>query len=183
MRYVDKSIPNRSRPGLPTTTSGVARQGTCENYATAGLNKNKSRKREGRRVKRQRKMWKGRRTLIRVGTLNIGTMAGRRRKQADMMERRNVDTEYCTYRKQSGKGVKRGILEVAAANYFTTELMEEKNEIGIVVREEMFESVLEVKKVSDRLMAIKLEVKGLILNTVSVYAPQVNNSMQEKNDF
>ena len=34
---------------------------------------------------------------------------------------------------------------------------------------------------------MKLEVKGSILNirvlVVSVYAPQVNNSMEEKNDF
>ena len=32
-------------------------------------------------------------------------------------------------------------------------------------------------------MAMKLEVKGSILNIVSAYAPQVNNSMEEKNDF
>ena len=58
-----------------------------------------------------------------------------------------------------------------------------KNGIGIVVREELAESVLEVKRVSDRLMAMKLGVKGSILNIVSAYAPQVNNSMKEKNDF
>ena len=52
-----------------------------------------------------------------------------------------------------------------------------------MVREELVESVLEVKRVSDRLMNIKLEVKGSILNIVSAYAPQVNNSMEEKNDF
>ena len=32
---------------------------------------------------------------------------------------------YCAYRKQSGKGVKQGTLEMDA-NYFTTELMEKK---------------------------------------------------------
>ena len=32
-------------------------------------------------------------------------------------------------------------------------------------------------------MAMKLEVKGSILNIVSPYAPQVNNSMEEKNNF
>ena len=58
-----------------------------------------------------------------------------------------------------------------------------KNGIGIVVREELVESVLEVKRVSDRLMAMKLEVKGSILNIVSAYASQVNYSMEEKNDF
>ena len=36
---------------------------------------------------------------------------------------------------------------------------------------------------SNRLMAMKLEVNGSILNIVSTYAPQVNNSMEEKNDF
>ena len=52
-----------------------------------------------------------------------------------------------------------------------------------MLREELAESVLEVKRVSDRLMAMKLEVKGLMLNIVSSYASQVNNSMEEKNDF
>ena len=32
-------------------------------------------------------------------------------------------------------------------------------------------------------MAMKLEVKESILIIVSAYAPQVNNSMEEKNDF
>ena len=58
-----------------------------------------------------------------------------------------------------------------------------KNGIGIVVREELIESVLEVKRVSDRLMVMKLKVKRSILNIVSAYTPQVNNSMGEENDF
>ena len=36
---------------------------------------------------------------------------------------------------------------------------------------------------SDRSMAMKLEVNGFILNIVSAYAPQVNNSIKEKNNF
>ena len=88
---INKSIPDRSRPGLPTTASGVAQQNTCGNYATAKHSENKTRKRGGRRVKKQLKVWKGRRLLIKVGTLNIGTMTGRGRELADMMERRNVD--------------------------------------------------------------------------------------------
>ena len=62
---------------------------------------------------------------------------------------------YCAYRKQSGKGVKRGTSEVAA-NYSTIKLM----------KKELVKSVLKVKRVSDRLMAMKLEVKGSILNIV-----------------
>ena len=51
------------------------------------------------------------------------------------------------------------------------------------MREELVESVLKVKMVSDRLMVMKLEVKGSILNIVSAYAPQVGNSIEEKNKF
>ena len=54
MRNHCQSISDRSRPGLPTTASGVAQQGTCGNYATAKQSENKSRKRGGRRVKKQR---------------------------------------------------------------------------------------------------------------------------------
>ena len=86
MHYDDESIPNLLRLMLPTTASSVAQRGTCGNYATAGLGENKRRKRGGRQVKRQWELWKGRHTLIRVDTLNIGTMTGRERELADMME-------------------------------------------------------------------------------------------------
>ena len=171
-------IPDRSRPGLPTTASGVAKQGTCGNYATAS--KNKSRKRGERRVKKQLEVWKGKRSLIRVSTLNIGTMTGRGRKLADMKERRNVDILCLQETKWKGnKARKIG----GECKLFYNGADRRKNGIGIVVREELAKSFLKVKRVSDRLMAMKLEVKGSILNIVSVYAPQVNYSMEEKNDF
>ena len=180
MRNHYQSIPDRSRPGLPTTASGVAQQGTCENYATAKHSENKSRKRGGKRVKKQREAWKGRRSLIRVGTLNIGTMNGRGREMADMMERRNVDI--LCLQETKWKGSKARNIG-GGCKIFYNEADGRKNGIGIVLREELAESVLKVKRVSDRLMAIKLDVKGSILNIVSAYALQVNHSMEEKNDF
>ena len=175
-----KSIPDRSRPRLPTTASGVTQQGTCRNYATAKQSENKSRKRGGRRVKKQREAWKGRCSLIRVGTLNIGTMTGRGRELADMMERRNVDILCLQETKWKGNKARN-----IGGGYkiFYNGADGRKNGIGIVLREELDESVLEVKRVSNRLMAMKLEVNGSILNIVSAYAPQVNYSMEEKNDF
>ena len=178
MRNHYQSIPDRSRPGLPTTASGVAQQGTCGNYATAKHSKNKSRKREGRRVKKQREVWKGRRSLITVGTLNIGTITGRGRELADMMERRNVDI--LCLQETKWKGSKARNIG-GGCKLFYNGADRRKNGIGIVVREELAKSVLEVKRVSERLM--KLDIKGSILNIVSAYAPLVNNSMEEKNHF
>ena len=182
MRNHYQSIPDRSRPGLPTTASGVAQQGICGNYVTTKHSENKSRKRGGRRAKKLREAWKGRHSLIRVGTLIIGTMTERGRELADMMERRNVDILCLQETKWKGSKA-RNIGGGCKLFYMYNGADGRKNRIGIVVREELVQSVLKVKRVSDRLMAMKLEVKGSILNIVSAYAPQVNNSLEEKNDF
>ena len=180
MCYNHESIPDCSRPGLPTTTSGVAQQGSSGNYASVEYSENKRIKRGGRRVKRQQEVWKGRRSLVRVGTLNIGTMNGMGRELPDLMERRNVDI--LCLQETKWKGSKARNIG-GGCKLFYNEANGRRNGIEIVVRVEMAESVLEVKRVLDRLMAIKLEVKGFILNIVSAYGPQVNNSMEEKNDF
>ena len=180
MRYNHESIPDRSRLGLPTTASGVAQQGTCGNYPTAEHSENRRRKRGGRRVKRPQEVWKGKCLPVRVGTLNIGTMTGRGRELADLMEQRNVDILCLQETKWKGSKARNIGGE---CKLFYNGADGRKNGIGIVMREELDESLLEVKRVSDRLMVMKLKVKGHILNIVSAYAPQDNSSMEEKNDF
>ena len=131
-------------------------------------------------MQKQREVWKGRSSLVRVCTLNIGTMTGRRRELADMMEQRNVDILCLQETKWKGNKARN-----IGGGYklFYNGADERKNGIRLVVREELPESVMEVKRVSDRLMTMKMEVRGSILNIVSAYAAQVNNSMEEKNNF
>ena len=174
-----QSITDWSRLRLPTTASGVAQQGTCGSYAIAKHSENKSRKRK-KRVKKQREASKGRRSLIRVGTLNIGTMTGRGRELADMMEQRNVDI--LCLQETKWKGSKARNIG-GGCKIFYNRADGRKNGIGIVLRKELAESVLEVKRVSDRLMAMKLEVKGSILNIVTTYAPQVITAWRRKMIF
>ena len=180
MSYDHESIPDRSRPRFPTTALGVAQQGTCGNYATAEHSENKRRKRGGRQVKRHREVWKGRRLHVRMGTLNVGTITEKGRELADLMEQRNVDI-LCLH-KTKWKGSKARNIG-GGCKLFYNGADGRKNRIGIVVREELVESALKVKRVSDRLMAMKLEVKGLILNIVNAYSPQFNNNMEEKTVF
>ena len=107
-------------------------------------------------------------------------MTGRGRKLADLMEQRNVDILCLQETKWKGSKARNIGGE---CKLFYNRADGRKNGIGIVLMEELAESVLEVRRVSDRLMAMKLEVEGSILNIVSAYAPQVNNNMEEKNDF
>ena len=115
-----------------------------------------------------------------MGTLNIETMTERGRELEDMMKQRNVDI--LCLQETKWKGSKARNIG-GGCKIFYNGADGRKNGIGIVLRKELAESVLEVKRMSDRLMAMKLEVNGSILNIVSAYAPQVNYSMEEKNDF
>ena len=76
-----------------------------------------------------------------------------------MMEQRNVDILCLQKTKWKGSKV-RNI--GGGCELFYNGADGRRNKIGIVVREELVESVLEVKRVSERLMVMKLEVKGFI---------------------
>ncbi|KAK3559160.1 hypothetical protein QTP86_005060 [Hemibagrus guttatus] len=58
-----------------------------------------------------------------------------------------------------------------------------RNGVDVVLKEEFVRNVLEVKRVSDRVMNLKLEIEGMMLNVVSGYAPQVGCELEEKERF
>ena len=106
-------------------------------------------------------------------------MTGRGRELADMMEQKNVDI-LCLQKTKWKESKARNIGDKCKLFYNGAGRKKWDRDR---VREELIESVLKVKRVSYRLMDMKLEVKGFILNIVSAYVPQVNNSMEEKKDF
>ncbi|KAK3560002.1 hypothetical protein QTP86_033748 [Hemibagrus guttatus] len=177
MRIVSTNfIPDRSRPGLTTTAIGaVDPQGAGGNRATVGR-----RSRGGRRVHRQREKRKGKSLGLRIGTLNVGTMTGKGRELADMMERRKVDI-LCV-QETRWKGSKARSIG-AGFKLFYYGVDSKRNGVGVVLKEEFVRNVLEVKRVSDRVMSLKLEIEGVMLNVVSGYAPQVGCELEEKERF
>ncbi|KAL7837360.1 hypothetical protein SRHO_G00270710 [Serrasalmus rhombeus] len=170
------AIPDRSRPGLTTTASGaVDQQGAGGNWTTVGR-----RPRGGRWVRRQRESRKGRSVEVRVGTLNIGTMTAKGRELADMMERRKVDilcVQETRWKGSKARNIGGGF------KLFYHGVERKRNGVGIILKEQLVKSVLDVKRVSDRIMSLKLEVDGVILNVVSSYAPQVGCQLEEKEEF
>ncbi|KAK3528623.1 hypothetical protein QTP70_006031 [Hemibagrus guttatus] len=169
-------IPDRSRPGLTTTTIGaVDLEGTGGNWATVGR-----RSRGGRRVHRQREKRKAKSVGLRIGTLNVGTMTGKGRELADVMERRKMDI-LCV-QETRWKGSKAHSIG-AGFKLFYYGVDSKRNGVGVVLKEEFVRNVLEVKRVSDRVMSLKLEIEGVMLNVVSGYAPQVGCELEEKERF
>ncbi|KAK3545935.1 hypothetical protein QTP70_016965 [Hemibagrus guttatus] len=144
-------------------------------WATVGR-----RSRGGRRVHRQREKRKGKSVGLRIGTLNVGTMTGKGRELVDMIERRKVDI-LCV-QETRWKGSKARSIG-AGFKLFYYGVDSKRNEVGVVLKEEFVRNVLEVKRVSDRVMSLKLEIEGVMLNVVSGYAPQVGCELEEKERF
>ncbi|KAK2889870.1 hypothetical protein Q8A73_018170 [Channa argus] len=178
MRIVTKaSIPDRSGPGLTTTATGaVYLQGNGGNWTTVG----RRRRRGGRCVRRQREKRKAKNVGLTVGTLNVGTMTGKARELIDMMQRRKVDI-LCV-QETRWKGSKARSLG-AGFKLFYHGSDRKRNGVGVILKEDFVRNVLEVKRVSDRLMSLKLEVEGVMFNVVSGYAPQVGCELEEKEKF
>ena len=55
--------------------------------------------------------------------------------------------------------------------------------VGVLVAERWFDKVMEVNRFSARLMVVRVRIGKSVLNLISVYAPQVGRSMDEKVEF
>ncbi|KAK3572128.1 hypothetical protein QTP86_022206 [Hemibagrus guttatus] len=96
------------------------------------------------------------------------------------MERRKVDI-LCV-QETRWKGSKARSIG-AGFKLFYYGMDSKRNGVGVVLKEEFVRNVLEVKRVSDRVMSLKLEIEGVMLNVVSGYAPQVGCELEEKERF
>ncbi|KAK3533606.1 hypothetical protein QTP70_023393, partial [Hemibagrus guttatus] len=105
---------------------------------------------------------------------------GKGRELADVMERRKVDI-LCV-QETRWKGSKARSIG-AGFKLFYYGVDSKRNGVGVVLKEEFVKNVLEVKRVSDRVMSLKLEIEGVMLNIVSGYAPQVGCELEEKERF
>ncbi|KAK3571765.1 hypothetical protein QTP86_018713, partial [Hemibagrus guttatus] len=105
---------------------------------------------------------------------------GKGRELADMMERRKVDI-LCV-QETRWKGSKARSIG-AGFKLFYYGVDSKRNGVGVVLKEEFVRNVLEVKRVSDMVMSLKLEIEGVMLNVVSGYAPQAGCELEEKERF
>ncbi|KAK3543928.1 hypothetical protein QTP70_031839, partial [Hemibagrus guttatus] len=117
----------------------------------------------------KREKRKGKSVGLRIGTLNVSTMTRKGRELADMME---IRKDILCVQETRWKGSKARSIG-AGFKLFYYGVDSKRNGVGVVLKEEFVRNVLEVKRVSDRVMSLKLEIEGVMLNVVSGYAPQI----------
>ena len=118
---------------------------------------------------------------VRVGTLNVGSMTGRGRELADLMERRKVgvlcvqDTRW--------KGNKARELGGDCKLFYSGADERGRNGVGIVLSKEFKDSLVSVSRTNDRVMSVKLGIGETVVNVICAYAPQVGCEDEEKETF
>ncbi|XP_047263693.1 craniofacial development protein 2-like [Capsicum annuum] len=112
---------------------------------------------------------------LRVESWNIGTL----QEVVKILRKRRVSIA-CVH-ETKWKGTKER--DSDGYKLWYTGSMRHRNGVGILVDKDLREQVVEVKRVSERLISIKLVSGGSSVNIISAYAPQVGLDKEEKKSF
>ncbi|VDO75399.1 unnamed protein product [Heligmosomoides polygyrus] len=115
--------------------------------------------------------------LVRLRTLNVGTLTGRSREVADLMKRRRV--QVLCLQETRLKGAKAREIGAGVKLYYNGE-DSKRSGVGIVVAESLKDSVATVQRINDRIMSLRLDTKEGYWTIMPVYAPQTGCSENDK---
>ncbi|EYC02454.1 hypothetical protein Y032_0100g3313 [Ancylostoma ceylanicum] len=120
------------------------------------------------------------RTLVRVGTLNIGTLTGKTREIADFMKRRTI--RILCLQETRWKGCK--AIEIGdGIKLFNHGVETKKNGVAIAVDTSLKDHISSVIRVSNRITSLRIATAKGFWTVVSVYAPQSGCTEMEKATF
>ncbi|KAH1229280.1 Craniofacial development protein 2 [Glycine max] len=108
---------------------------------------------------------------IRFGTWNIGTLTGKSMEIVDVMVRRKINFMCLQETKWTGEKAKE--LDNSGFKLWYTGKIRSRNGVGIIVDKEWKKDVVDVRRVGDRIITLKLVVGQDTFNVISGYAPQV----------
>ena len=120
---------------------------------------------------------------VKVCTINVGTLRGRSREVVEMLARRKVDIcciQEVRYRNEGCMSI--GSNEEKYKLWYVGN-DESTNGVGVLMKSELAENVIEVKRYNDRFMCVKLILGETVWHVFSLYAPQVGRSSEEKQCF
>ena len=120
---------------------------------------------------------------VRTAAWNVSSMVSRSGEVVDALHRRNID--FCCAQETRWKGECARILAAIGLRYkfFWQGCNKGTAGVGVFIAERWIDSAVNVVRVNERIMYVKLVIGKQIGNSVSAYAPQVGLSAEEKDDF
>ena len=117
---------------------------------------------------------------IRLASLIIGTLTGRARELAEALETRCIDIACVQETKWTGSKAK-DIDEGYKIYYHGRR--SNQNGIAVAVSERLRDSVVEISRITDRLLSTEIDSNSTSLRVISCYAPQAGCPDDEKEEF
>uniref|UniRef100_W5MTY7 Endonuclease/exonuclease/phosphatase domain-containing protein n=1 Tax=Lepisosteus oculatus TaxID=7918 RepID=W5MTY7_LEPOC len=117
---------------------------------------------------------------MRVGSWNVGTMAGRGRELVETMARRKVEilcVQETKWKGNSSRHLGEGYKIIYAGK--STKM----NGVGVIVCKDLADKIVRVVRHSDRIINVQVAFESRLWNIISVYTPQVGRPQEEKDSF
>ena len=120
---------------------------------------------------------------IRLGTWNVGSFRGRGTEVCEELRRRDVDV--CCMQEVRWKGQGARFVGVRDRRFKLWWSGSESGNggVGILVKEELCDKVVEVRRKSERVMAMVLIFNKELIRVISAYGPQSGRAIDEKVKF
>ena len=120
---------------------------------------------------------------LRLGSWNVGSICGRGTEVSEELRKRKVDV--CCLQEVRWRGQEARFVGVKGRRY---KLWWSGNDVGtggvgMMVKEELCEKVIEVRRRSDRVMAVLLTLEEVMMRVVCGYGPQSGRPGIEKEQF
>jgi exonuclease III len=116
--------------------------------------------------------------MIHLGSWNVGSLIGKLSELVDIEIRRRVCVQEAKWTGQKAKEV-----ENMGFKLWYTGKEWSRNGVGILIDKSLKNEVVAATRQGDRIIMIKLVFGDLVLNVISVYAPQVGLSDDVKRRF
>ncbi|KAM2120441.1 hypothetical protein ACFX1Q_018374 [Malus domestica] len=118
---------------------------------------------------------------MRLGTCNIGTLTGKSMEVVEVMVRRKINI--MCLQETKWFGLKANDLENSGFKLWYSGTNRTRYGVGIIVDKTLTQDVVDVKRVGDRIMAIKIVIGQELINVIIAYASQVGLDMSSKEKF
>ncbi|XGW04108.1 hypothetical protein V3C99_015339 [Haemonchus contortus] len=113
--------------------------------------------------------------LVRIGTLNVGSLTGKSREVADLMKRRNI--QVLCLQETRWKGAKAREIGEGVKLFYNGEDTK-RNGVAVAVADSLKDSVSAVNRISSRIISVRIETKKGNWTIISEYAPQAGCPMR-----
>lgn len=121
----------------------------------------------------------------RFGSWNVGSMNQKSYQLEEVMIRRKIDILCVQETKWKNMGNKSRFLNTTTKQFkiHYHGIENHRNGVGVILSRDLQESVVNIEKISDRLMNVKIILNEQLWNIVSAYAPQIGCTDIEKEKF